>query len=314
MDSFSVALVARDPSARAALARAFDGAPASWSVELYDERPPDADVVVGSAADSDIVFDEGDPGLALEAVRAVAAARRSSTVCLVTGATSGCGVTSVALQLAASFARRAETCLVDLDTRWRGIAERLDLLDEETKTWGDVREDETSLRRAAVPVRGGFRVLLAPPCAPGGGSPGRSEGLPDAAGADPTEVVRRAAQHFARVVVDLPAHHPPDLIDAATAAGPGVLVAPATRGGARRAAAVLERCSGRRWALVFNRVGAGGQESADRLARRAGTKSALELPCTPTLRDAEEEGRLPEARWTRWSRRIDRLARALERA
>jgi hypothetical protein len=44
-----------------------------------------------------------------------------------------------------------------------------------------------------------------------------------------------------------------------------------------------------------------------------GCPALVELPCTPALRDAEDEHRLLSRPWTRWARGVEVVARTLER-
>jgi hypothetical protein len=183
-----VALVSRERSTRMALAEAFEGSPRHWRVEL-DEQPPDgADaVVVGADASAEGVrFDPEHPEAAVEAVRLSLDSPRAHVV-VVTSPGGGTGATSVALHLAASLAREASTCFLDLDVG-RGVGPRLGLDPGGARTWGD-EPGAGSAPAALPPVAGGFRVLLAPP-----------EATPDLA----ERVARQAASDFHRVVIDVP--------------------------------------------------------------------------------------------------------------
>jgi Flp pilus assembly CpaE family ATPase len=147
---------------------------------------------------------------------------------------------------------------------------------------------------ASIPVTGGFRVV-APDL-------GTSDAIDD--------LVERAMGAFDVVVADAPEGMVLDAVLARSSVG--VLVVHATIPGARRAAAFCARRQGIRWAVVANRLGGGGETTLEGLGRISGRRIALELPCTPSLRDAEDKGRLLPRRWSRWSRRIDSLARALQ--
>lgn len=65
------------------------------------------------------------------------------------------------------------------------------------------------------------------------------------------------------------------------------------------------------WAVVCNRLGPGGEMTRTELERIVEHRIGLELPCTPALRDAEDEGKLLGLRVSRYSRRVVQLARAL---
>jgi hypothetical protein len=92
-----------------------------------------------------------------------------------------------------------------------------------------------------------------------------------------------------------------------------VLVTPPTRPGALRARALVRRWPDLRWAVITNKVGPGGETTRAEMQEVIGHRVALELPCAPALRDAEDDGRLLRTRWSRWGRGIARLARALQR-
>src|SRR5665809_135008 len=64
-------------------------------------------------------------------------------------------------------------------------------------------------------------------------------------------------------------------------------------------------------AVVINRLGRGGETTRAQLADLVGRPISLELPCSPALRDAEDDGRLVSLKWTRYGRAITRLADAL---
>ena len=280
-----VALVARDPQERLALAAAFDGAPPSWDVELHDDAPAGADVVVsapGSPVAGSVAFDLADPRATVARVAAALGAR--SALVVVTSPVGGAGATSVALHLAASAAARASLCVVDGEG---GARARLGL-DPSARTWAARAEDEP-LETVALPVAGGFRLLIA------AGPPAALE-----------EAVAAAAGGFDAVIADART-----LSDALLArARAGVLVLPPTVPAARRARALGERF-GVGWTVVTNRLGPGGEVTRPELEEVLGRRISLELPCCPALRDAEDEDRLLRSAWTRWRRRVDRLAHVL---
>jgi hypothetical protein len=282
---FEVAIVSRDPATRMAAARAFDAAPADWRVVLVEEAPAHADAVVygyDAAAEGGIVFDPARPGDALTSVRASAARPAPHRTVTVVGAVGGAGATVLALHLAAEWG--PGTCCAEL--RRSGVGAWLDL-PPESRTWSPGEDGPP-----ALPVRGGYRVLLAPSPGPG-------------AAAFPLASVRDA---FERVVVDAATERDltPLLDDV------GILVTPPTRPGARAARAVLDAFPDARWAVVANRAGPGGQIMRAGLEELIGRPLALELPCCPALRDAEDQARLLSSSRHRWRRRVTRLARALD--
>ena len=279
-----VAIVSRDPAVRAAAAEAFTGAPADWSVRLCEDAPPDADVVLrgtDAAMESGPVFDPANPQHALRAVEAAAATGR---VYLVASAAGGAGGTSVALHLAAAL--RGRTCYAEL----ADASARLGLPDD-ARTW---LPRDGDLELSALPVAGGLRVLRAPsPC-------------PDPS-AFPLDA---ACRSFDRLVLDAGTRTGVDAVLPRVAAA--VLVTTPTRPAALAARGIVESHSGTRWAIVVNRLGPGGQIMLAGLERLLGHRVAVELPCCPALRDAEDEARLLSGSGRRWMRGIRRLAAALE--
>jgi len=277
MSRLRVAIVTRDPAVRTAAAKAFDRAPAAWSVRLCDRLPEGADVVVAgpdvSREVAGVAFDPADPERIIDDV-----ARAGSTViaATVTGACGGAGATSIALHLAATLG----ACLVDLSPD-AAAARRLGIDEVRMFAEGD------DARSASVPVAPGLRLLSAP-------------GAPDA--------VAAAVDEFERVIVDCAGAALPDLVR------PWILVVPPSLPAARRAHALIAAEGDRSCAIVMNRTGSGGTSTRFALERVLGQPVALWLPPTPSLRDAEDAGRLLTAGWTRWCRGIRRLARALETA
>jgi hypothetical protein len=291
--SLEVAIVSADPAVRLAAARAFDEAPASWAVSIHESQPEGADVVVlGPDAPGDgIRFDPSKPERMIEDINR-AAAPACRTV-LVTGAGRGVGCTTLALHLALEMARKRETCFVDLDPDSL-TAERLGI-DEKHLTWANVGSSDDSLRLAALPVPGGFRVLLSSP-----------EPTP------PSGLLARVQGSFERVVVDCPWEVVSD--DVLSSVDAGVLVMTATTLGAKRVARTIEDDHDLDWVVVANRLGPGGEATRAALSRAAGRRVALDLPCTPALRNAEQAGRLIATPWSRWKLSVARLAAALENA
>jgi hypothetical protein len=293
VDPLEVAVVSRDPALRVAAAAAFDSAPSAWTVSLHESGPESADVVVVCpdmpAPPRECRWVRFDPARPLSLVGAVAEVSRPlSSVIGVTGAGRGTGPTK-------GGQPRGEVCFLDLDVTW-GAACRLGLEASEVRTWADAGTSEEDLVLSALPVAGGFRALLAPPCA--------SE---DGAG----QLVARARRRWARLIVDCPA--PSMLGHVAELCRGGVLVVPPTRPGATRARSILERWPDLQWAVVLNKLGPGGEMTRAELQDVLGRGVALELPCSPGLRDSEDDGRLLTSRWSRWWRGTTKLARALER-
>jgi Flp pilus assembly CpaE family ATPase len=290
--ALNIAVVSRDGATRAAIAEQFDLAPPTWRVALFEDRPSAADVVVRGPdveTPADVVFDPERPERLLDDI--AGAAVRASKLVVVTGAGRGTGVTSVALHLARSLAASRETCLLELDPT-SGTRYRLGLGTRATLTWADAGDTPDDLRLAAIPVAGGFRALLGSPVVE-----------------PPEGLIERLRTTFDRVVVDLPAGEPDR--GALTSASAALLIVPPTPSGLARARIVLTEPAGR-WALVLNRTGHGGEVRRADIAAQLERKVVLELPCTPMLRDAEDEGRLLRGPWTRYNRRIARLAAGLE--
>ncbi|HYY44633.1 MAG TPA: hypothetical protein VE975_05525 [Actinomycetota bacterium] len=292
-----VAVVSKEAHVRLQAARAFDMAPAAWSVELFDRVPDDYDVLVlgpdvseppprqpsGAAA---VRFDPARPEDLIQQVGRAGEPRSAGRVVAVTGTGGGVGVTTVALHLAQALAKFQESpgvACVDLDLRFRGTSARMGLDPSSLKTYAP--GDDTLL--SSVPVSGGFRLVL-----------------PDPAGGRPSEL-HAVRQTFGVVVVDVPAGEAlPEETDAA------VIIMPGSRVAAARAARLLEDISAPA-ALVVNRLGWGGDLTRSALERLAGHRLAVELPCCASLRDSEDDGRLLRSGWTRWERRLGRLARTL---
>ncbi|CAN5762889.1 hypothetical protein BH18ACT15_BH18ACT15_12760 [soil metagenome] len=301
MSPLRVAVVSRDEHVRLEAARAFDSAPPEWLVGLYKDPPKDDDVVVfGSDVPSatGIVFDPEQPGGVLEAVRRAAQTNHGGGhILVVTSCNRGAGVTTLGLHMARSLAARRKVCYVDLDTEW-SAAPRLGLDRNALITWGEVDDGPEAVWRCALPVEHGFRILVAPL------GHGAEEGV---------AIVARAAARFEVLVVDAPwSPAVSELMDLASAA---VLVLPPTRPAALRARTLLLGEAGEKsWAVVTNRLGRGSELRQKEIERLIERPIALALPHAPRLRDAEDEGRLLSPTLSRWGRRVDRLAGAVERA
>jgi CO dehydrogenase nickel-insertion accessory protein CooC1 len=285
-----VAIVARDPELRLAAAKAFDTAPAEWKVCLFDQAPPDADAVVFcDDVDADgIRFDPTDPaGVVADVERALARSSSGRSV-FVVGACGGAGTTSVSLHLAKALARTGSVCYLESDPN-RGARHRLGL-PEEAPAWDAVGKDTEGLLRAAIPVEGSFRALLMPSGDPGDGH----------------KVRARCEEFFDRVVIDVGAGVSSGALTDALA----ILVLTPSLVSARRARELLEERPDVTWAIVSNRVGPGSETNKRMLERVLEHRITLELPCTPALRDREDECRLLGS-WSRWSSRLDRLAQVV---
>ena len=152
----------------------------------------------------------------------------------------------------------------------RGAAHRLLLEDPPVYRPGD------DVTLSAVPCRG-FRLLCAPDL-------GAYE-------------IQALKSHFGLVVVDGALPRESD-----------VVVLQPTIPQARRLKALLT--DGGSPVIVTNRLGRGGESTRRVIESILRRRIALELPPTPSLRDAEDTGRLVPT-WTRWWRAMERLARAL---
>jgi hypothetical protein len=140
-----------------------------------------------------------------------------------------------------------------------------------------------------VPVMGGFRAFVSP----GDGDP------------PPRGLIERIGPAFDSLVLDASA-----ISEERSDRHAVVCLLPPTDEGARRARRTLELMPALRWVFVANRLGPGGETTVGELERILGHRIALELPCTPALRDVEGE-RLLTSRIHRWVRRIEALARGL---
>jgi hypothetical protein len=301
---------------RAAVAQAFDAAPATWAVSFCDVVPPDADVVVfaepvdamASEFQSDlaapnqprfdgVVFEPARPERLVPAIQARLDRSVPAAPCRVVAVTgiAGTGVSSIAMHLALSWAARFETCFVDLDRTWT-CADRLGL-GAEVVTWGSAATSDEALRLAAVPIEGGLRALVAPRAAV------------DFSG---DALVQRARSRFQQLVVDLPYRHLGS--DRIASVDATIVVMTPCLPHAHRVARMLTEVDADRLLVVTNRLGRGGETTRRQIEAIVGRRVALELPCCPGLRDAEGKQRLVPLRWSRWGHAVMRLGRALERA
>ena len=289
MAALRIAVVSNDPDVRLEAARAFDEAPASWSVCLHTSRPNDVDIVVlGPDAEGDgIPFDPADPKSVIEEIESRTGAREGAVI-VVTQATGGVGATSLALHLAAALAPAVRVGFIELAP---GAALRLGLAPNEHLTWADLDGSSESIARCFLPVAPGFRALLAPED-----------------GGDPGLVMKRSRPAFDLLVVDAPARSASTALCEADA---GVLVMGPSVPQAHWARGFIGEWPDLDCAVVINRLGRGGETTRAQLADLVGRPISLELPCSPSLRDAEDDGRLLSLKWTRYGRAITRLADAL---
>jgi len=284
-----IAVVSNDPDVRLEAARAFDEAPASWSVSLHTSAPEDVDIVVlGPDAEGDgIPFDPADPKRVIDEIESRSGARDGAVI-VVTSASGGVGATSLALHLAAALAPTVRVGFIEFGP---GAGLRLGLTPGEHLTWADLDESSESLARCFLPVAPGFRALLAPED-----------------GGDPGVALKRSRSAFELLVVDAPARSASAALCEADA---GVLVMGPSVPQAHWARALIEEWPDLDCAVVINRLGRGGETTRTQVADLVGRPISLELPCSPALRDAEDDGRLVSLKWTRYGRAITRLANAL---
>lgn len=285
MGELRVAIVSRDEQVRLLAARAFDAAPASWIVSLHDHPVDSADVIVCGPdvrCEGAVEFDCADPLSVIELVAAAAGASARQLV-VVAGACGGVGTTTLALHLVASLGEAGEACYLDLD-ECAGGALRLGLEGDHL-----TYEDGGDVRAAALPFAPGARAVFAP-------------------GPAPQSAVAAVADSFDWVVVDGGRAQRAPVRQGDIA----LMVCRPTVPCARAAHSVLESHDSEQWAVVLNRVGAGGETTRAQLEALIGRRIAVELPCTPSLRDAEDDGKLLTSSFSRYLRRVRRLARALE--
>lgn len=258
-----------------AAAQAFDDAPSSWRVSLHRSRPDDADVsvAIGEGAQGDVRFDPVHPECVVDEVRSFLEAASPSVIGVV-GASGGCGTTSVALHLASLGTE--PTCVVDLQAR-PSCAVRLAI-------------DPSDLSEAPgpVPASGGFRLTCGPrPFGP--------------------EQLAALRAGFSRIVLDAGT----DVTNVGDLCDRVVVVMAPTVTSATLAAELLGHLEDVPVALVSNRSGPGGEITRLELERVVGRRIALELPCSPALRDAEDDGALVTSSWSPWVRGLVRLHVAL---
>lgn len=281
-----VALHTQDPSCRLALVRAFESAPSTWDVFLWDGSASfDVRVTDVPTSSADVVFDECDPSATVREVGRLLSAT-SHRLTVVTGARRGTGVSTLALHLAAALSCTATTSLLDLDQH-SSLRARLGLPDD-ARDWG--RQDPAS---AGLPLSAGFRVFLAP-----------SNDVGDAPSA-----IKAACIRSSHVVMDAP--DGPWREQALSICTSAILVVPPSPQGIAHARLSLASHPGVRWLCVVVRLGAGGELTKRHVERALDHPIVAELPSSPYLRDREDEHRLLNERWSRYYRRTLRLAAIL---
>lgn len=278
--SVRVAIVCPPEELHMAVARAFDAAPADWDVSLHAEPVDDADVVVAVGCEIPGAVSM-DPSCPEQVIADIAARLSRDSLIVVVGASGGCGATSVLLHLAAASARHERTGVVDLGSRPDALS-RLGL---------DPEQLSPDAEPLLVPVSGGFRLVYC--------------------GTGPVETAAAlgaARTYAARVFVDLP----PAVLDGwVRPVDRALLVMTPTGPSARKAAGLMEERPDLPWVPITNRVGPGSETTRIDIERILGRRLALELPCSPGLRDAEDDLKLLTSPLSPWRMRIQRLSDAL---
>jgi pilus assembly protein CpaE len=220
----------------------------------------------------------------------------------VLGASGGCGTTTVAIGSALAVQRAGgDSVLVELDLargdlsgnfgvpRERSIADLEGVADELT---------EAHVAAAAFPHRSGMRVLFAP-TPPARATWGRSA----------VALLLSASAAAGHVVVDLSGGLTDAALGAIDQGAAPVIIASATRAGARRAAAFVEALPvGCESAFVLSHAG-GVKELSTRAAERmVGLSVVAELPDSKGEADALAAGRWPTKRKARLAQAIEGIA------
>lgn len=280
--SLRVGIVCPREDLKMSAARAFDDAPAEWEIWLSAEPPRGVDVLVSVdvSLPGAVPMDLDDPGAVIDRIKERVAPR--PWLVAVVGASGGCGTTSIALHLAAAAPSGSPAALVDLQPGgWAAF--RLGISDEQLP--GDATREPVVL-----PVAGGFRVLFAADPVPTGA------------------LFEAAFDHARRVIADAPVEvlarssRPPDRV---------VLVMTPTIPSATRAGLLLRNHPDLSWVPVTNRTGPGSETTRVDIERILGRRVALELPCSPGLRDAEDDLKLLTSPFSPWWMRIRQLSEAL---
>lgn len=272
-----------DDAIRLVAARAFDAAPEHWGLRFFEETPAAADhIVYGPDCPEELEprFDPKDPSTLLPSHRP-----EPTGVCVgVVSAVGGAGVTTVAVHLAAALSHSDRALLIE-PPGTRALSVRLGV-PKEAAIWEPGEPVDVS-----VPVAGGSSLLRAPELAPAliaANESGRVA-VADLGGAD-----------------DVDSYAQQDLLRAA------VVVVPPSRPAALLTRDLLRRLGDMDRIVVTNRTGHGGDMTADKISAVIGAPIGLELPCSPSLRAAEDSGLLVQQPWNRWSRNVRRLAETLE--
>jgi hypothetical protein len=281
-----IALRSSDPATCLEMAKAFEGAPIDWDVFFWSDGC-ESHVVVGDDDACSVPFDVSDPARAIESVAALLV-RGRKRITVLTGARRGTGVSTLALHLAVALGETAAVCVVDLDPD-SSLRARLGL-PEDARDWAPSEDDVLS---AAIPCSGGFRLLLAPR-APFG---------------DVRPLLDAAVERYQHVVVDAPPSPCRAVVLASSTQA--LLLVPPSRQGIAHAHRTIAAHPETDWSCVVNRMGAGGELTVRQIGNELQRPISVELPCSPYLRDREDDHRLLDARWSRYYRRVTRLAGAL---
>jgi Flp pilus assembly CpaE family ATPase len=266
--------------------------------EGYFVWPGERDALVGAAA---------------AAVRRPRGTTGRAAVVAVHGGRGGVGVTFVAANLAAAFARRGPAILIDAVPVFDDVSQALGAPDDEeaeaepVHTFADVAalgEDlgPDQLRRALWRSQGDLDVLLSPP-------PERAMRIEEA---ELRLVVEAASGAAEAVVLHLGRSLDPAALAAVEIADRVLEIVELDVASFRAASRVLEAFAGRRERrpdIVVNKAGRSEITPGD-VRRVFGEPALAVLPRERAARAARERGRLLPAR-SRMARRFDRLAAAL---
>ena len=191
----------------------------------------------------------------------------------------------MALHLAAALGRSRDVLLIEPPGE-RSLSVRTGIPDDAAE-WEAVESLDVS-----IPVCGGSRLLRATELAPALAalSGGRRAGVVDlGCGIEVIEEV--LAEGLLRAVV--------------------VVVSP-SRTGAKLTRPLLQLTAALDRVVITNRTGHGGDMTRDKIEAVIGAPVALELPCSPALRAAEDGCGVVQQPWNRWWRLVVRLAGTLE--
>lgn len=263
-----VGIVGSDVAARAALVQALDRAPSSWHLVLQDDIPTDVDIIVC------------DPGVDAPGAIVVDGHELDDLVGRIAERVGSGGGSLLITSPGGGTGVTSAAIHLAAEFAARGGSTCLLDLEAEWGIRGRLGLDPDADPDAPVPVAGGFRLL---------------RGMAQ---------FERALADFDHVVIDAP-RSTLDSLDGRVR--DAMLIISPTPEGARRARCVLDAHPSFRWLVVANRTGPGGETTRGQLARIV-AHPVLELPCCPALRDSEDDGRLIARGWSRWSRRLARLA------